>query len=86
MAAAAQDVFSEHLGVIAALRDNYQRTDDAAAVAGLVRAQQEVAAACSGQEEQVKQTIKGALPGRGMQRCCRERLRCAPILALAACA
>lgn len=70
MAAAAQDVFSEHLGVIAALRDNYQRTEDAAAVAGLVRAQQEVAAACSAREEQVKQTIKGALPGRGTPCCC----------------
>lgn len=62
MASAAQDVFDEHLGVISALRDNYARTEDASAVAGLVRAQQEVAAACSQREEQVKEAIKGA-PG-----------------------
>lgn len=60
MSTAAQDVFSEHLGVISALRDNYQRTEDAVAVAGVVRAQQEVAAACSAREKQVKETIKGA--------------------------
>lgn len=55
----AQEVFAEHLGVISALRDNYARTEDAAAVAGLVRTQQEVAAACSAREEQVKEVIKG---------------------------
>ncbi|EFN55001.1 hypothetical protein CHLNCDRAFT_52771 [Chlorella variabilis] len=63
MASAAQDVFDEHLGVISALRDNYARTEDASAVAGLVRAQQEVAAACSQREEQVKEAIK-VLTGR----------------------
>lgn len=59
MASAAHEVFAEHLGVIQALRDNYARTEDANAVAGLVRSQQEVAAACSQREDQVKETIKG---------------------------
>ncbi|KAL4857281.1 hypothetical protein ACK3TF_002572 [Chlorella vulgaris] len=58
MASAAHEVFAEHLGVIQALRDNYARTEDANAVAGLVRSQQEVAAACSQREDQVKETIK----------------------------
>jgi hypothetical protein len=53
------DVFNEHLGVIQALRDNYARNEDAAAVSSLVRAQQEVSAACSQREKQVKETIKG---------------------------
>ena len=63
----ATDVFTEHLGVISALRENYARTEDASAVAGVVRAQQEVAAACSEREQQVKEAIKGmyrGLPGR----------------------
>lgn len=55
----AQEVFAEHLGVISALCDNYERTEDAAAVAGLVRAQHEVAAACTAREQQVKEVIKG---------------------------
>ncbi len=55
----AQEVFGEHLGVISALCDNYARTEDAAAVAGLVRAQHEVAAACTAREEQVKEVIRG---------------------------
>ncbi|KAL4452276.1 hypothetical protein ABPG75_007938 [Micractinium tetrahymenae] len=54
----AQEVFAEHLGVISALRENYMRTEDAVAVTGLVRAQQEVAAACSAREQQVKEVIK----------------------------
>lgn len=70
MATAAQDgVFAEHLSVIAALRDNYARAEDASAVAGLVRAQQDVAAACSQREEQVKDAIKGAWPPCSSQPC-----------------
>jgi hypothetical protein len=68
MATAAQDVFTEHLGVISALRDNYARTEDATAVACLVRAQQEVAAACGQREDQVKETIKGAWCREGLAR------------------
>lgn len=71
MATAAQDVFTEHLGVISALRDNYARTEDATAVAGLVRAQQEVAAACVQREDQVKETIKGAWGREGLGRLAR---------------
>lgn len=59
----AQEVFGEHLGVISALCDNYARTEDAAAVAGLVRAQHEVAAACTAREEQVAEVIR-ELTGR----------------------
>jgi hypothetical protein len=59
MTSAAQDVFQEHLSVISALRDNYARTEDANAVAGLVRAQREVAASCKQREDQVKESIKG---------------------------
>ena len=64
MATAAQDVFTEHLGVISALRDNYARTEDATAVASLVRGQQEVAAACEQREDQVKETIRGRDSGQ----------------------
>ena len=59
MATAAHDVFTEHLGVISALRDNYARQEDASAVAGLVRAQQEAAAASTQREDQAKSAIKG---------------------------
>lgn len=52
------DVFNEHLGVIQALRDNYARNEDAAAVATLVKTQQELSAACSQREKHVKETIK----------------------------
>jgi hypothetical protein len=60
MALAAQDVFAEHLGVISALRDNYARTEDAAALAGLVAAQRESATACEEREQRVKEAIRGA--------------------------
>lgn len=76
MATAASDVFTEHLGVIAALRDNYQRQDDQAAVAGLVLAQQEAAASCSEREDAVKAAIKGAPPAPA----CHRRRRCAVAL------
>lgn len=55
----AQDVFGEHLGVIGALSDNYARNEDAAALAGVVRTQQDVAAACEAREEQVKEIVRG---------------------------
>lgn len=75
MANPAQDVFSEHLGVISALRENYARGEDAAAVASLVRSQQEVAAACSGREERVQEAIKGERRWEGRQAGARRRRR-----------
>ena len=58
MAQASQ--FQEHISVIGALRENYRRPDDAAAVASVVRSQQNAAAACSQREDEVKEAIKGA--------------------------
>ena len=65
MAQLATDVFDEHLSVIAALRDNYVRKDDAAAVLGIQRVQQEIAQLCSGREEHVKQSIRGECAAGG---------------------
>jgi len=59
MAAAAQDVFEEHLGVIAALKDNYTRRDDAQTVANINNLKDEVAQLCSLREDQVRDAIKG---------------------------
>jgi len=59
MAAAAQDVFEEHLGVIAALKDNYTRRDDALTVANINNLKDEVAQLCMAREDDVKEVIKG---------------------------
>ena len=62
--------FQEHLSVIAALKENYKRPEDAAAVASVVRSQQNAAAACSQREDEVKVAIKGAWAGaRACSRC-----------------
>lgn len=78
MASAEAEPFAEHSGVMSALRDNYARPDDANAVAGLVRSQQEVAAACSQREDQVKEAIKGGLlsaPANVLLGACHARCR-----------
>jgi kinetochore protein Spc24 len=56
---ATQDVFEEHLGVIAALKDNYARKDDAHAVSSVLKLQEEISQLCCTREEQVKTAIKG---------------------------
>jgi hypothetical protein len=61
MAGTAQDVFEEHLSVIAALRDNYARRDDVGSVSAIFKLQEELAALCSSREEQARSAIKGWL-------------------------
>ena len=63
MAAAAQDVFEEHLGVIAALKDNYTRKDDALTVADVNSLKEEVVRVCAAREDEVKEAIKGEFRG-----------------------
>ena len=60
MALAAENVFEEHLGVIEALKDNYTRQDDAAAVAGVNSLREELAQLCATREDEVKAAIRGA--------------------------
>lgn len=60
MALAAENVFEEHLGVIEALKDNYTRQDDAAAVAGVNGLREELAQLCAAREDEVKAAIRGA--------------------------
>jgi hypothetical protein len=59
MAAAQDALFDEHLGVIAALKDNYSRQDDAAMVGSILGLKEELAQLCAAREEAVKGAIKG---------------------------
>lgn len=61
MATAVHDVFEEHLGVIAALNDNYTRRDDIVSVENVIALKEEIARICLAREEDVKEAIKGKL-------------------------
>ncbi|KAL6779548.1 hypothetical protein ACKKBG_A12720 [Auxenochlorella protothecoides x Auxenochlorella symbiontica] len=52
------DVFDEHLGVIAALRDNYARHDDTDTIRELLGIQEELEGLLSSREDTVKQAIQ----------------------------
>uniref|UniRef100_A0A1D2A4V4 Kinetochore protein Spc24 n=1 Tax=Auxenochlorella protothecoides TaxID=3075 RepID=A0A1D2A4V4_AUXPR len=58
------DVFDEHLGVIAALRDNYARHDDTDTIRELLGIQEELEGLLSSREDTVKQAIQGVLSSR----------------------
>eukprot|EP00887_Chlorella_sp_A99_P007705 scaffold20.g7705.t1 len=55
---AASDSFEEHLNVLAALKDNYAKPDDARKVAEVVQLQQHVQRQCGEREEEVKNAIR----------------------------
>lgn len=51
-------VFDEHLGVIAALKDNYMRREDALAVANVNSLREDLSQLCHAREDEVKNAIK----------------------------
>ena len=55
-----QGAFDEHLKIIAALKDNYGRNDDASSIAHVAEVQREVEAACRAKEDKVAALVKGA--------------------------
>ena len=61
MAAPTGDVFEEHLGVIAALKENYLRREDAVTVTNINGLREQVAKLCRAREDEVKEVIRGAL-------------------------
>jgi hypothetical protein len=63
MATANCGVFEEHLGVIAALKENFLRREDAISVAQTNSLREEVAQLCRARESEVKDAIKGKADG-----------------------
>lgn len=59
MAGLNQDVFEEHLSVIAALKENYAHGDDTDAVAEIKAIHGELAQLCQAREEEVEKIISG---------------------------
>lgn len=59
MAVAQQEVFEEHLGVIAALKDNYTRRDDEVTIQNLHDMKAELDHLCAAREDDAKSIIKG---------------------------
>lgn len=59
MATTSCGVFEEHLGVIAALKENFLRREDAISVAQTNSLREEMAQLCRARESEVKEAIRG---------------------------